>query len=102
MTSLASQLLINELRQRGKLAATDAIRHNRGVFASLTECDKRRAAGVAYAVAARLFEVPASRLQQLGADRADDPTVEALRELFGLDDLDSVEPRSAMVSDLSR
>ena len=86
MASLASEFLVAELRQRGELAAAHVIRRNHAAFDSLSDADKRRVEGLAYAVAARLLEGPISRLERLGQDHVGGATVDAARELFGLDD----------------
>jgi glutamyl-tRNA reductase len=86
MASSASEFLVAELRQRGERAAAHVLQRNSTAFASLSEADRRRLERLAYAVAARLLDGPASRLERLGRDDANAPTVEAVRELFGLDD----------------
>src|SRR5690242_542081 len=85
MASFASQLLLADLNQRASLAAAEAVQRNGAVLARLSENDKRRAEAIAYAVAERLLDVPASSLQQWGSTQSDDSTVDVLRELFGLD-----------------
>jgi Glutamyl-tRNAGlu reductase, dimerisation domain len=87
MASFAAEFLIAELRQQGELAAAHVVQRNHAAFDSLSDADRRRVEGLAYAVAARLLDEPVSRLGRLGQHDADGPTVEAVRELFGLDDL---------------
>ena len=85
MTSFASEFLIAELKQRGELAAAQVVRRNHAAFDAMSDADRRRAEALAYAVAARLLEAPASRLARLRRDDADGPSVQAVCELFGLD-----------------
>jgi glutamyl-tRNA reductase len=85
MASFAADFLIAELRQRGELAAAQVVQRNHAAFDSLSDADKRRVEGLAYAIAARLLEEPVSRLERLGQHDADSATVETVRELFGLE-----------------
>jgi glutamyl-tRNA reductase len=82
MSTLASELLISELRQRGEAAADQVLLRNRTALAKLSAEDQRRVESVIRGVAARLLEEPESRLQRLSPEDASEVWLEAVRELF--------------------
>jgi glutamyl-tRNA reductase len=85
LSTLASELLISELRQRGEAAAAQVLLRNRTALAKLSADDRRRVELLIRAVVARLLEEPESHLQRVGPDDASGPRLEAVRELFELD-----------------
>jgi glutamyl-tRNA reductase len=86
MSTLASELLISNLRQRSEAAADHVLLRNRAMLAKLSAHDRRRVEALIRGVAARLLEEPESYLQQLSPEEDLGPRLEAVRELFGLDD----------------
>ena len=85
MSTVASELLISRLRQRGEAAADQVLLRNRTALANLSANDRRRAKLLLRAVVAGLLEEPESHLRRLRPEDASGPRLEAVRELFELD-----------------
>ncbi len=81
---------IAALRQRGQEIVEQVLAENSGRWESISEADRERIELLAATIVKRLFHQPTLRLKQ-GNDESDQVTyayVQALRELFGLDDSD--------------
>jgi glutamyl-tRNA reductase len=85
MGTLASELLISKLRQRGEAVADEVLLRNRTALARLSADDRRRAELLIRGVVARLLEGPESHLQRLRPEDTSGPRLAAVRELFELD-----------------
>ncbi|HEX4718747.1 MAG TPA: hypothetical protein VH300_09475 [Thermoleophilaceae bacterium] len=91
----SAELLIRELRQRGRLAAAQVVRRNATTFASLSDADRRTAEALVHAVAARLLAEPESRLRLLESDGSDALDLDAVAGLFGLGEESSADARAS-------
>jgi glutamyl-tRNA reductase len=85
MGTLASELLISKLRQRGEAVADEVLLRNRTALARLSADDRRRAELLIRGVVARLLEEPESHLQHLSPEDTSGARLAAVRELFELD-----------------
>jgi glutamyl-tRNA reductase len=84
VTSLAPELLVAELRQRGEDAAAQVLLRNEAPLAKLTPDDRRRVETLLRTVVAQLLEEPESHLRQLSNETMSPRHLQAVCALFGL------------------
>jgi glutamyl-tRNA reductase len=77
---------ISALRSRGEKIARQVLEENEQKWQSLGEADRERLELMAATIAKRLLQQPILRLQSRGDEHATYAYVQALRELFGLEE----------------
>jgi glutamyl-tRNA reductase len=85
---------ISALRSRGEEIARQVLEENKPKWQALGEADRERLELLAATIAKRLLQQPILRLQSRGDEHATYAYVQALRELFGLEE----EQSSAFIS----
>jgi glutamyl-tRNA reductase len=95
---------ISSLRARGDAIVEQVLRENESRWESLSESDRDRLRVMARAVVGRLLHEPTLRLKEAAGENTAYVKVQALRELFGLDEgaprLDGERPAGAEVTEL--
>ena len=80
---------ITALRERAERLVEQVLRENEQRWESLGDADRERVATLARAVASRLLHEPTLRLKRAAAEGDSHPQTRALRELFGLEPVDT-------------
>jgi glutamyl-tRNA reductase len=86
LTTLDVVPAIAALHERGEAIARQVLEENAGRWDNLSEADRERLEALASAIVKRLLHQPVRRLKAAGAEQRTYAYVQALRELFGLEE----------------
>jgi glutamyl-tRNA reductase len=95
--------VVSALREQANALVEQVLAENEGRWESASPRDRARVEAIARAIVSRLLHEPTIRLRAIGGDRGH-ASLELIRELFGLHELESAEPPGselAEVHDLS-